>query len=89
MGDRHELHSYSVLLQSYSYANYVRKNCTNVKAILKVDDDIAWNVEKVFNFLGEIDPGEDVLYCQTVLKPWVERRKQERWLVSLISTPLS
>ncbi|KAE9417009.1 hypothetical protein Angca_007760, partial [Angiostrongylus cantonensis] len=43
---------HNLTLKSYSYANYVRKNCTNVKAILKVDDDIAWNVEKVFNFLG-------------------------------------
>lgn len=72
----------NLTLKSYSYANYVRKNCTNVKAILKVDDDISWNVEKVLNFLEEIDPRENVLYCQTVLKPWVERQENKRWYVS-------
>ncbi|KAK6019720.1 N-acetyllactosaminide 3-alpha-galactosyltransferase [Ostertagia ostertagi] len=77
----------NLTLKTYSYSDYVRQNCMNVKAVLKVDDDLAWNVDKMFNYLSEIDTTGNVLYCRSVKDPLVNRDGRERWRVSKSEYP--
>ncbi|XGW14323.1 hypothetical protein V3C99_000556 [Haemonchus contortus] len=71
----------NLTLKTYSYSNYVRHNCTNVRAVLKVDDDLAWNVDQMFNYLSKIDTDGNILYCRSVKYPLVNRDTRERWYV--------
>ncbi|KAK6756235.1 hypothetical protein RB195_014561 [Necator americanus] len=59
----------------------------NVRAVVKVDDDIAWNVRLLFDYLSEIDPERNVLYCRSVKKPHVDRKKSSKWYVSMKEYP--
>ncbi|VDM55096.1 unnamed protein product [Angiostrongylus costaricensis] len=98
LGREHEAHanilqtnfvdSYrNLTLKSYSWANYVRKNCTSVKAVLKIDDDVALNVKEVFKYLDDIDPNGNILYCNPVKRVAVEREKRNMWYVSFEQYP--
>ncbi|KAK6050246.1 N-acetyllactosaminide 3-alpha-galactosyltransferase, partial [Cooperia oncophora] len=71
----------NLTLKTYSYSNYVRHNCTNVRAVLKVDDDLAWNVGQMFDYLSKIDTVGYVLYCRSVENPLVNRDIRQRWYV--------
>lgn len=58
-----------------------------VRAVLKVDDDLAWNVDRMFVYLSEIaDDDKVVLHCRSVKNPLVSRDVNARWLVSFTYT---
>ncbi|VDO60284.1 unnamed protein product [Heligmosomoides polygyrus] len=73
----------NLTLKTYSYSNYVRQRCMAVRAVLKVDDDLAWNVDRMFVYLSEIaDDDKVVLHCRSVKNPLVSRDVNARWYVT-------
>ncbi|ETN77558.1 hypothetical protein NECAME_10967 [Necator americanus] len=70
----------NLTLKTYAHSRYISQNCMNVRAVVKVDDDIAWNVRLLFDYLSEIDPERNALYCRSVKKPHVDRKKSSKWL---------
>ncbi|RCN51204.1 N-acetyllactosaminide 3-alpha-galactosyltransferase [Ancylostoma caninum] len=57
--------SYGTLCsKSYSLSNFVRENCTSVRAVLKLDDDVEWNVQKMVAKMATVDVKGKRLYCE-------------------------
>ncbi|KHJ92028.1 N-acetyllactosaminide 3-alpha-galactosyltransferase [Oesophagostomum dentatum] len=56
----------NLTLKTYSYTHYISKNCSSVRAVLKVDDDIVFNVPRMFNYLSEVDLSSNTLHCRTL-----------------------
>ncbi|KAL6725585.1 hypothetical protein Aduo_007626 [Ancylostoma duodenale] len=54
----------NLTLKSYSLSNFVRKNCTSVRAVLKLDDDVEWNAQKMFAKMATVDVKRKRLYCE-------------------------
>ncbi|KAK6756233.1 hypothetical protein RB195_014560 [Necator americanus] len=65
----------NLTFKTYAHSRYVSQNCMNVRAVLKVDDDVAWNLVLMFGYLSRTDPQENTLHCRTVRFPLVERNK--------------
>ncbi|VDL64236.1 unnamed protein product [Nippostrongylus brasiliensis] len=72
----------NLTIKTYSFSNYIRERCAQVRAVLKVDDDLAWNVGQMFDYLSKINQTTKELYCRTVKNPLVNRDKRERWYIS-------
>ncbi|KIH64372.1 hypothetical protein ANCDUO_05318 [Ancylostoma duodenale] len=51
-------------ITSYSISNFVRENCTSVRAVLKLDDDVEWNVQKMVAKMATVDVKGKRLYCE-------------------------
>ncbi|RCN51203.1 hypothetical protein ANCCAN_02564 [Ancylostoma caninum] len=54
----------NLTLKSYSLSNFVRKNCTSVRAVLKLDDDVEWNAQKMFAEMASVDASRKQLCCE-------------------------
>ncbi|KAK6756232.1 hypothetical protein RB195_014560 [Necator americanus] len=56
----------NLTFKTYAHSRYVSQNCMNVRAVLKVDDDVAWNLVLMFGYLSRTDPQENTLHCRTL-----------------------
>ncbi|VDO60280.1 unnamed protein product [Heligmosomoides polygyrus] len=67
--------------KSYSYRNYVRQHCMSVRVVLKLDDDVVWNVDSMIKYLSQIDDGGNmVLHCRSQKRIFVVRNVTSRYL---------
>ncbi|EYC07202.1 hypothetical protein Y032_0071g524 [Ancylostoma ceylanicum] len=78
---------HNLTLKSYSFSNFVRKNCTSVRAVLKLDDDVEWNARKVFAEMATIDVKGKRLYCECVPCGIPERTCGRKYFVSWAQWP--
>ncbi|EYC00298.1 hypothetical protein Y032_0116g546 [Ancylostoma ceylanicum] len=72
----------NLTFKTFAHSHYVAENCTNVRVVLKIDDDIAWNVGLMFDYLSNIKLKENTLHCRTVETPLVDRNSSSKWYVS-------
>ncbi|KAK6759558.1 hypothetical protein RB195_021251 [Necator americanus] len=80
-------HSYgSLSSRSYSLCNFVRENCTDVRAVLKVDDDAMFNARKMFEEMGNMDVSSKQLYC-VYSSDYKPKRTRSKWAVTVKEYP--
>ncbi|CAJ0603911.1 unnamed protein product [Cylicocyclus nassatus] len=72
----------NLTFKTYAYSRFISRNCTNVLAVIKVDDDIVFNIEWMFSYLSGINRTTNTLHCRTVEKPFSIRDKTSKWYIS-------
>ncbi|KAL6725676.1 hypothetical protein Aduo_007712 [Ancylostoma duodenale] len=72
----------NLTFKTYAHSHYITRNCTNVRFVVKIDDDIAWNVRLMFDYLSNVTLEGNTLHCRTVETPLVDRNSSSKWYVS-------
>ncbi|KAL6737068.1 hypothetical protein Aduo_010742 [Ancylostoma duodenale] len=69
----------NLTLKTYAHSHYVSLNCANVRVVLKVDDDIAWKISFLFDYMSNIPLDENALHCRMAQFLWSDRNISSKW----------
>ncbi|WKY11134.1 hypothetical protein Q1695_003020 [Nippostrongylus brasiliensis] len=88
-----ELHGDMLLLDVYDvYRNltlktlaafrYIVSNCKDIKTIIKMDDDVGWNIEKTTELSKKIMDTNSI-HCHVAVNATVHRSPSDKWVVTV------
>ncbi|EYC03090.1 hypothetical protein Y032_0096g2932 [Ancylostoma ceylanicum] len=69
----------NLTLKTYAHSHYMSLNCTNVRVVMKIDDDIAWNVRVIFDYISKISQEENALHCRMAQFLSADRNISSKW----------